>query len=117
MFEPFALDPSRRRLTRAGEPVVVSERQLDVLLRLLAQPGQIVAKDDLIAAAWKDVAVADNSLEQAISTLRRILGDDPAGGTYIETVPRRGYRFGVTVQRRTVRETDGGLEARAAPLV
>ncbi len=115
VFDPFALDPARRRLTRAGEPIALSERQLDVLLRLVAQPGQVVAKDDLIAAAWKDVAVADNSLEQAISSLRRILGAPPAGATYIETVPRRGYRFGVAVERKTSRETDAGLEALLAP--
>jgi DNA-binding winged helix-turn-helix (wHTH) protein/Tfp pilus assembly protein PilF len=115
VFEPFALDPSRRRLTRAGEPVAVSERQLDVLLRLLAQPGQVVAKDDLIAAAWKDVAVADNSLEQAISALRRVLGTPPSGRAYIETLPRRGYRFGVAVERKAVRETDAGLDALLAP--
>ena len=85
---------------KSGEPVAVSERQLDVLLRLVAQPGQIVAKDDLIAAAWQDVAVADNSLEQVISALRRILGTDPSGALFIETVPRRGYRFGAAVQRK-----------------
>ena len=115
IFEPFALDPARRRLTHAGEPVTISERQLDVLLRLVAQPGQIVAKDDLIAAAWQDVAVADNSLEQAISNLRRILGSPPSGGTFIETVPRRGYRFGVAVERKAARESDERLDALLAP--
>ena len=86
-----------------------------MLLRLLAQPGQVVAKDDLIAAAWKDVAVADNSLEQAISALRRVLGAPPSGGTFIETVPRRGYRFAVGVERKAARETDSGLDALLAP--
>ena len=111
VFEPFALDPARKRLTKSGEPVAISERQLDVLLRLISQAGQVVAKDDLISAAWHDVAVADNSLEQAISALRRILG----GGTFIETVPRRGYRFVAPVQRRAERETDAALEALLAP--
>jgi DNA-binding winged helix-turn-helix (wHTH) protein len=115
VFEPFALDPARRRLTKSGEPVAISERQLDVLLRLLAQAGQIVAKDDLITAAWQDVAVADNSLEQAISALRRILGADPSGAPYIETVPRRGYRFGAAVQHKAERETDAGLDTLLAP--
>jgi DNA-binding winged helix-turn-helix (wHTH) protein len=115
VFDPFELDPNRRRLTKAGEPVAVSDRQIAVLLRLVAHAGQIVAKDDLIEAAWKDVAVADNSLEQAISTLRRILGTPPDGGTYIATVPRQGYRFGVAVQRRAQRETDAGLDALLAP--
>jgi DNA-binding winged helix-turn-helix (wHTH) protein len=115
VFEPFALDPAKRRLTKGGEPLAVSERQLDVLLRLVAHAGQVVAKDDLIAAAWKDVAVADNSLEQAISALRRTLGPHPSGATYIETIPRRGYRFGVAVERKAARETDEGLEALLAP--
>src|SRR5262245_50873431 len=115
VFEPFALDPARRRLFRSGEPVTVSERQLDVLLRLVAQPGQVVAKDDLIAAAWQDVAVADNCLEQAISSLRRILGAHPSGSGFIETVPRRGYRFGVAVERKAARESDEHLDALLAP--
>jgi DNA-binding winged helix-turn-helix (wHTH) protein len=111
VFEPFTLDPARRRLTKSGEPVAISERQFDVLLRLIAQAGQVIAKDDLISAGWQDVAVADNSLEQAISALRRVL----AGGTFIETVPRRGYRFVAPVQRRAARQTDGALEALLAP--
>jgi DNA-binding winged helix-turn-helix (wHTH) protein len=114
VFGPFALDAVRRRLTKSGEPIAISERQLDVLLRLVTQAGQTVAKDDLITAAWPDVAVADNSLEQAVSALRRILG--PADGVaFIETIPRRGYRFAATVERRAARETDAGLDALLAP--
>jgi DNA-binding winged helix-turn-helix (wHTH) protein len=115
VFDAFALDAARRRLTKAGEPVTISDRQLEVLLRLVAQPGQIIAKDDLIAAAWQDVAVADNSLEQAISSLRRILGAHPSGGAFIETVPRRGYRFGAAVERKAARESDEQLDALLAP--
>ena len=74
VFEPFELDSARRRLTASGEPVAISERQLDVLLLLVARAGQIISKDDLLQAGWKDVAVGDNSLEQAISSLRRLLG-------------------------------------------
>ena len=51
VFEPFALDAVRRRLTKSGEPVAISERQLHVLLQLVTQAGHILAKDDLIAAA------------------------------------------------------------------
>ena len=74
LFDSFELDPARRRLTSSGEPVAISERQLDVLLPLVARAGQIVAKDDLLQAGWQEVAVGDNSLEQAISSLRRLLG-------------------------------------------
>ena len=115
VFEPFELDAARRRLTVSGEPVAISERQLDVLLLLVARAGQIVSKDDLLQAGWNDVAVGDNSLEQAISSLRRLLATHPEGVTYIETVPRRGYRFGVAVTRIAPRESDAGLDSLLAP--
>jgi len=114
-FEPFELDAARRRLTVSGEPVAISERQLDILLLLVARAGQIVSKDDLLQAGWNDVAVGDNSLEQAISSLRRLLATHPEGVTCIETVPRRGYRFGVAVTRIAPRETDAGLDSLLAP--
>lgn len=90
--------------------MAISARQFDILMLLVARAGQIVGKDDLLEAGWKDVAVGDNSIEQAISSLRRILGPG-----HIETVARRGYRFGVTVARRAPRETDASLDALLAP--
>jgi DNA-binding winged helix-turn-helix (wHTH) protein len=110
LFESFELDPARRRLTSGGEMVALSERQLEILLVLVARAGQIVPKDDLLEAAWKEVAVGDNSLEQAISGLRRVLG-----ASLIETVPRRGYRFRGEVAHKAARETDAGLDALLAP--
>ena len=110
VFEPFELDPVRRRLTSSGEPVAISDRHLEVLLLLLARAGQIVSKDDLLTAGWKDVAVGDNSLEQAISSLRRLLGTG-----YIETVARRGYRFAAAVEQKAPRESDAALDALLAP--
>ena len=115
IFGRFELDPTRRRLISSGEPVAISDRQLDVLLVLVARAGQIVSKEDLLQAGWKDVAVGDNSLEQAISILRRVLGAHPSGAPYIETLARRGYRFGVAVSRQAARESDAGLDALLAP--
>jgi len=115
LFEPFELDAARRRLTASGEPASISDRQLDILLLLVARAGQIVSKDDLLEAGWKDVAVGDNSLEQAISSLRRVLGARADGIAYIETVPRRGYRFGVPVTSQASRESDAALDALLAP--
>lgn len=114
-FASFELDPDRRRLTASGSPVAISDRQLDVLCVLVARAGQIIAKDDLLEAAWKDVAVGDNSLEQVISSLRRLLGAEADGVPYIETVPRRGYRFAAAVTRMAPRESDAGLDALLAP--
>lgn len=109
-FGPFELDSSRRRLLRDGDPLGVSDRHLDVLTRLVAEPGAVISKDALINAAWQDVAVTDNSLEQVISALRRVLGEP-----WIETVPRRGYRFTADVSRRVARDSDESIEARLAP--
>jgi DNA-binding winged helix-turn-helix (wHTH) protein len=114
-FGEFSLDAGRRRLTRAGQPVNVADRHLSVLLRLVAHPGQVVSKDDLVQAAWQDVAVTDNSLEHAISALRRALGAPPAGEPYIETVPRQGYRFARPVTRSAARVSDAALESLIAP--
>ncbi len=115
VFAPFELDTTRPRLTCAGEPLAISDRQLDVLLLLVTRAGQIVSKDDLLQAGWKDVAVGDNSLEQAISTLRRLLGARAPDVAFIETVPRRGYRFVAGVERTVARESDAGLKALLAP--
>jgi DNA-binding winged helix-turn-helix (wHTH) protein len=115
VFEPFELDTARRLLTFAGEPVAISYRQLDVLLALVARAGQIVSKEDLLEVGWKDVAVGDNSVEQVISSLRRLLGAHASGVTFIETVARRGYRFTAAVTRKPPRESDAGLDALLAP--
>jgi DNA-binding winged helix-turn-helix (wHTH) protein len=109
-FGPFQLDAKARRLLRDGEPVALGGRQFDLLHVLVSRPGQILSKDLLIEAAWPDVAVTDNSLEQAISGLRRLLGSPS-----IETHARRGYRFAADVTRQEARETDAALDALLAP--
>jgi DNA-binding winged helix-turn-helix (wHTH) protein len=114
-FGPFELDSSHRRLFRAGEPVSIPDRHLDILILLASNAGRVVSKDALITAGWKDVAVSDNSIEQAISGLRRALGNLPGSGPYIDTVPRRGYRFSPAVERGPARQSDAALDALLAP--
>ena len=114
-FGPFELDSSGRRIVRDGEPVSVSDRHLDILILLASNAGRVVSKDALIEAGWKDVAVSDNSIEQAISSLRRTLGNQPDGAPYIETQARRGYRFTADVERRAARHSDAALDALLAP--
>ena len=97
-FGPFQLDLKSRRLLRENEPIALGARQFDLLHVFATRPGQILSKDSLIEAAWRDVAVTDNSLEQAISSLRRMLGPE-----YIETHARRGYRFAAAVTRSELR--------------
>jgi DNA-binding winged helix-turn-helix (wHTH) protein/Flp pilus assembly protein TadD len=114
-FGPFELDSTRRRLVRDGEPVLLSDRHVEILLLLAANVGHVISKDELIEAAWKDVAVADNSIEQAISSLRKTLGTQPDGDPYIETLARRGYRFGAAVERGKPRQSDASLDVLLAP--
>lgn len=114
-FGPFQLDRGACRLTRDGAAVAVAARHLDVLAALLARAGTVVAKDTLVEQAWHGLAVTDNSLEQAISALRRTLGVAPGGDGYIETVPRQGYRFTGAVAVREARASDAELDAILAP--
>lgn len=114
-FGPFLLDVARRRLLRENEPVVLPDRHVDILHTLVARAGEIVAKDDLIAIGWKDVAVTDNSLEQAVSSLRRRLGQTSDDAPYIETLARRGYRFRGPVTRGVPRQTDDVLASLLLP--
>jgi len=114
-FGPYELDSGVRRLVRDGEPLALPDRHVEILLLLLAKAGRIVTKDSLIEAAWTDVAVGDNSVEQAISGLRKALGSQPNGTPYIDTLARRGYRFGAPVQRGQPRHSDADLDALLAP--
>jgi DNA-binding winged helix-turn-helix (wHTH) protein len=114
-FGPFRFDPRRRRLTRDDAPIPLLDRQVDILRLLVARAGEIVPKDDLIGAAWKDVSVSDNSLEKAMSILRLQLGPSPDGAPYIETHARRGYRFRVDVTSTVGRQSDDTLAALLQP--
>lgn len=92
-FGPFRLDSEARALLRDAEPLALSQRALTLLRLLVEQPGQLVPKDRLIEAAWDGLAVEESNLTVQIAALRRVLGVEPGGERWIETVPRRGYRF------------------------
>lgn len=102
-FGPFTLDLHARKLWRDEALVALPSRALEALAYLVAHRDRTVDRDEIIAAAWHDVAVTDDSLIHAISVIRRALGDDPAQPSFIETIPRRGYRFvGVVEQDEPV---------------
>jgi DNA-binding winged helix-turn-helix (wHTH) protein/tetratricopeptide (TPR) repeat protein len=115
-FGPFRLDTGACRLIRDDTTFDLTDRQLRVLMRLIERPGEVVSKDDLIAAAWGAIAVTDNSVEQVISDLRHVLGDKPKRPAYIQTVARRGYRFReqVTTSRHGSPKADA-IESQLAP--
>ena len=90
-FGPFRLEPAERRLTRGNDEIVtLAPKAFDTLVMLVRNSGHLLEKDDLISTLWPDTFVEEGSLSNNIFLLRKALGEDPA---FIETVPRRGYRF------------------------
>jgi DNA-binding winged helix-turn-helix (wHTH) protein/predicted ATPase len=89
----FRLDTREDILFRDGEPLGLGRRGIALLRKLLEQPGAVVAKDTLIEAAWPGQAIEESNLTVQIAALRRVLGTVPGGDRWIETMPRRGYRF------------------------
>jgi DNA-binding winged helix-turn-helix (wHTH) protein/Flp pilus assembly protein TadD len=92
-FGPFRFDARQRVLWRSGELVAVPPKALDLLAVLVEQHDHVVSKDDLLRRAWPDTFVSAANLSVNVAILRRALGTQRDGGPWIQTVPRRGYRF------------------------
>jgi DNA-binding winged helix-turn-helix (wHTH) protein len=93
-FGDFEFDDRRRRLRARGQPVRLSGQALDLLCLLLDQPGELITREEIERRLWPDRNVNfDHSLDVVVSRLRTVLGDKGPSPRYIETVPRRGYRF------------------------
>lgn len=92
-FGPFCLNASEQILLRDGVAVPLMPKTIEILMVLVRHSGQVVRKEDLISEVWPDVIVEESNLTKQISTLRRALGDEEGGNKYIETLPKRGYRF------------------------
>src|SRR5947199_9796947 len=97
-FGPFRLDTAERILLRDGHPVSLTPKAYEVLLALVRRAGHIVPKDELMRDIWADAFVEEGNLTHHIFTLRKALGEGSNGREYIETIPRRGYRFVAPVQ-------------------
>ncbi|HXX49592.1 MAG TPA: AAA family ATPase [Myxococcota bacterium] len=92
-FGPFELDGRELLLRSPNGPVAVTHKSLLVLQLLLARAGELVSKEELVAAVWPRTAISDAALARRVYELRTALGDDASSPTYIETVHRRGFRF------------------------
>jgi DNA-binding winged helix-turn-helix (wHTH) protein len=90
---PYAFDPRSGLLRRDGMEVPLPPRVVGVLGLLLGRAGQLVQKQEIITAVWREAYVTETSLAEAISVLRQALGDDRLQPTYIQTLHRRGYRL------------------------
>jgi len=92
-FGPFRLLPNECLLLREAEPVRLTPRAFDLLRLLVESAGHLKSRDELVEALWPTTVVGERSLAWNVSAVRKALGDDRAAPRYIETVPRRGYRF------------------------
>src|SRR5262245_59826340 len=97
-FGAFRLDTAERVLLRGDEVIVLPPKVFDTLWMLVKGEGRVVSKSELMEAIWANAFVEEGNLSQNIYTLRRALGVDEHGRQFIETVPRRGYRFAVPVK-------------------
>ena len=112
-FGDFRIDTGERVLLRDGKAVPLTPKVFDTLLVLVEQQGQVVSKDELMQRVWPASYVEEGNLTQNISTLRKLLGESPDEPHFIETVPRRGYRFVARVS--VVCDEEAGLGAGEGP--
>jgi DNA-binding winged helix-turn-helix (wHTH) protein/tetratricopeptide (TPR) repeat protein len=115
-FDEYRLDERERQLLRGMQAIPLPPKLFDLLTELVRNAGRLLHKEDLLNKLWPDVAVEEGSLTRGISSLRRVLGSTAEGRDYIETVPKRGYRFIATVRETTDTALDGTGAAGRLPL-
>lgn len=105
-FGSFSLDHEEKQLWRSGEPIRLAPKAFDLLLVLIQNQGCLVTKERLLTEVWPNVFVEEANLSVNIASLRKVL-DEGDGRQYIETVPKRGYRFAgcVSAQEDTTSES------------
>lgn len=97
-FGPYRLDTAERLLLRNGEPVPLTPKAFETLVALVERSGHLVEKDELMKVVWSDAYVEESNLTNNVYALRKMLGQGENGRGYIETVPKRGYRFTASVK-------------------
>jgi TolB-like protein len=112
-FGPFVLDVADRSLKRSGAPIPLTPKTFDLLVTLVENAGRLVEKDSLLRSVWPDVAVEEGNLTKGVFSLRQAL-EEEGGSRYIETVPKRGYRFVAPI---TASERESAPIASSEPVV
>lgn len=99
-FGRFELQPEERRLLADGQPLAVGARAFDLLAVLIERAGQLVAKNELLERVWPGLVVEENNLQVQVSALRKLLGPNA-----VATIPGRGYRFELPIERTDIAST------------
>lgn len=92
-FGEFRLEPSNGLLLRGTKNIALTHKAIEFLALLIERRGETVSKEEILDVLWHDTFVDENNLAVTVSTLRRALGEGPHENRFIETVPKRGYRF------------------------
>ena len=96
-FGAFELDPAEHLLLREGQPVPLTPKTFDLLVFLVSHRGKLVTKDQILTAVWPESFVEEANLTVSVSALRRALGERPGEKQFIDTIPKKGYRFTASV--------------------
>src|SRR5215813_1275872 len=116
-FGDFRLDATRRQLLRRdGQVVPLKPKVFDTLLYLVRHSGKVLEKEELMREIWPDAFVEENNLNQNVSKLRRVLGENRGENRFIVTVPGRGYRFAADVKALAEEAPVGNPEPVAPPV-
>ncbi|MGI9590562.1 MAG: winged helix-turn-helix domain-containing protein [Myxococcota bacterium] len=92
-FGEFELDLDKRQLLRAGNRFTLQPLQLALLVHLVENRERLISREELLREVWGGVHVCESAIMQAVSGLRRALGDDPKHQTFVQTIRGQGYRF------------------------
>src|ERR1700726_2684253 len=116
-FGPFRLDVAAGILFRGPEPGALGLRAVALLQTLVEGGGIPISKDRLIEGAWPGLAIEESNLAVQIAALRRVFAEEPGGDSWIETLPRRGYRYvgPVAVKEQENQSAAGSEQPALAP--
>jgi predicted ATPase/DNA-binding winged helix-turn-helix (wHTH) protein len=103
-FGPYRIDPVQRLVLEGDQPLRLGRRAMDILLTLLAHAGEVLSKQQLMAAVWPDSVVEEINLRVHMAALRKALGDGQAGQRYIITVAQRGYSFVAPILSQSIEQ-------------
>ena len=98
-FDDVTVDLAEFRVHKNGVSQKITPRSFEVLTYLLRNPGRVVEKQELFENIWRENFVSDNALTRVVREIRQVIGDDAGAPRYIETVPKRGYRFIAEVEK------------------
>ena len=112
-FGAYRLDAQSRMLFREGDHVALPPKVAELLVALVQAAGRALTREELLQRLWPDTVVEEGSLTSHISMLRKALGEGPNGLDFIETLPKRGYRFVASVKRAASQAVASGVDRKS----